>query len=92
MNTYCNFIVSDRTSAICATAYMSYEAMLKADFRGENQNVESLFRQKPGLGGIAAYPTSVSQLFDKYLCFLGTRVSEKIVVDSENVVIALTRL
>ena len=41
------------------------------------QNVEFLFRQRPGFGGMAALPPSVSQVPNKYLCFLVTRVNER---------------
>ena len=72
-----DFILSDRTSAICITADMSFNARLEVDFRRVNQNVEFLFRQRPGLGGMAALPPSVSQFPGKYLCFLVTRVNER---------------
>ena len=71
------FILSDKTSAICITADMSFNIRLETDFKRENQNVEFLFRQTPGLEGMAAPPTSVSQVSGKYLCFLVTRVSEE---------------
>ena len=57
-----DFILSDKTSAICITADMSFESRLDADFKREYQNVEFLFRQRPGLGGVAALPPSVSQV------------------------------
>ena len=44
-----DFILSDRTSAICITADMSFKSRLEADFKREYQNVEFLFRQRPGL-------------------------------------------
>ena len=72
-----DFILSDRTSAICVTADMSFKSRLEADFKREYQNVEFLFRQRPGLGGMAALPPSVSQAPGKYLCFLVTRVNER---------------
>ena len=46
-----DFILSDRTSAICITADMSFKSRLEADFMREYQNVEFLFRQRPGLAG-----------------------------------------
>ena len=58
----------------------------------EYQNVEFLFRQRPGLGGPAALPPSVSQVPGKYLLFLVTIVSERNVVNPELVMLALTRL
>ena len=87
-----DFILSDMTSAICITADMSFKSRLEADFKREYQNVEFLFRQRPGLGGMAALPPSVAQIPGKYLCFLVTRVSEKNTIDPEHVMLALTRL
>ena len=46
-----DFILSDRTSAICITADMSFKSRLEADFKREYQIVELLFRQRPGVGG-----------------------------------------
>ena len=57
-----NFILSDRTSAILITADMSFKSRLEADFKREYQNVEFLFRQRPGLGGMGALPPSVAQV------------------------------
>ena len=87
-----DFILSDRTSAICITADISFKSRLEADFKREYQNVEFLFRQRPGLGGMAALPPSVAQVPCKYLCFLVTRVSERNTIDPEHVMLALTRL
>ena len=85
-------ILSDRTSAICITADMSFKLRLEADFKREYQNVEFLFRQRPGMGGMAALPPSVAQVPGKYLCFLVTRVNERSTIDPEHVMLALTRL
>ena len=63
-----------------------------ADFKREYQNVEFLFRQRPGLGGMAALPPSVAQVPGKYLCFLVTRVNDRNTIDPEHVMLALTRL
>ena len=90
--TYSDFILSDSTSAICITADMSFKSRLEADFKREYQNVEFLFRQRPGLGGMAALPPSVSQVPGKYLCFLVTRINERNTIDPEHVMLALTRL
>ena len=87
-----DFILSDRTSAICITADMSFKSRLEADFKREYQNVEFLFRQRPGLGGMAALPPSVAQVPGKYLCFLVTRVNDRNTNDPEHVMLALTRL
>ena len=87
-----DFILSNRTSAICITADMSFKSGLEADFTRENQNVELLFRQRPGLGGMATLPPSVSQVSGKYLCFLVARVNERNTRDPEHGMLALTRL
>ena len=88
-----DFILSSATSfAICITADMSFKSRLEADFRREYQIVEFLFRQKPGLGGMAALPPSVSQVPGKYLCFLVTRVNERNTINPEHVMLGLTRL
>ena len=87
-----DFILSDRTSAICITADMSFNTRLEADFKREYQNVEFLFRQRPGLGGMVILPTPVSQFPGKYLCFLVTRVNERNTIYPEHMILALTRL
>ena len=71
---------------------MSFKTRLEADFKTECQNLEFLFRQRPGLRGKAALPPSVSQVPDKYLCFLVTKVNERNTIDPEHVMLALTRL
>ena len=71
---------------------MSFKTRLEADFKRKYQKVEFPFRQKPGLGGKVALPSSVSQVSGKYLCFLVTRVNEKNTIDPENLMLALTRL
>ena len=71
---------------------MSFKSRLEADFKREYQNVEFLFRQRPGLGGMAALPPSVSQVPDKNLCFLVTRINERNTIDPQHVMLALTRL
>ena len=87
-----DFILSDRTSAIYITADMSFNTRLEADFKREYKNVEFLLWQRPGLGGMAALPPSVSQVTGKYPCFLVTRVNERKTINPEHVVLALTRL
>ena len=71
---------------------MSFKSRLEADFKREYQNEEFLFRQRPGLGGMAALPPSVAQVPGKYLCFLVTRVNERNTIDPEHAMLALTRL
>ena len=87
-----DFILSDRTSPICITADMSFKLRLETDFKREYQNVEFLFRQRPGQGGMTALPPSVAQVLGKYLCFLVTRVNERNTIYPEQVMLALTRL
>ena len=81
MITDSDFILSSRTSAICITADMSFKSRLEADFKREYQKVEFLFRQRPGLGGMAALPPSVAQVPGKYMCFLVTRVNDRNTID-----------
>ena len=87
-----DFILTNRTCAIAITADMSFRTALAADFKREYKNVEFLWKQRPGLGGVAALPPAVSQIPGKYLCFLVTRATEKQHVDPENLVLSLTRL
>ena len=77
------FIVFDRISSICIIADMSLKARLEANFEREHQKVEYLFKERPGLTGLAAFPPSVLQFPGKYLYFSVTKVSEKSVVDPE---------
>ena len=87
-----DFILSDRTSAICITRDMSFKSRLETDFKREYQNVEFLFRQRPVLGGMAELPPLVSQVPSKYLCLLVARINERNTIDPEHVILALTRL
>ena len=87
-----DFILTNRTSAIAITANMSFRTALAADFKREYKNVEFLWKQRPGTGGVAALPPAVSQIPGKYLCFLVTRATEKQHVDPENLILSLTRL
>ena len=87
-----DFILTNRTWAIAITADMSFRTALAADFKLEYKNVEFLWKQRPGVGGVAALPPSASQIPGKYQCFLVTRATEKQHVDPENLVLSLTRL
>ena len=87
-----NFILRNRTCAIAITADMSCRTALAADFKREYKNVEFLWKQRPGIGGVAALPPAASQIPGKYLCFLVTRATEKQHVDPESLVLSLTRL
>ena len=62
-----DFLLSDRTSAICITADMSFNTRLEADFVREYQNVVFWFRQRLGLGGLAALTSSVLQVLKVHL-------------------------
>ena len=64
-----DFILPDRTSAICIMAAKSLKVKLESDFKRKYQNVEVLFRQRLGLGGLEAFPPPVWQVSGKYLCF-----------------------
>ena len=87
-----DFILTNRTCAIAITADMSFRTALAADFMREYKNVDFLWKQRPGIGGVAALPPAASQIPGKYLCFLVTRATEKQHVDPENLVLSLTRL
>ena len=87
-----DFILTNRTCAIANTADMSFGTALAADFKREYKNVEFLWKQRPGVGGVAALPPAASQIPGKHLCFLVTRATEKQHVDPENLVLSLTRL
>ena len=87
-----DFILTNRTCAIAITADMSFRTALAADFKREYKNIKFLWKQRPGLGGVAALPPAASQIPGKYLCFLVTRAMEKQHVDPENLVLSLTRL
>ena len=86
-----DFILTDRTCAIAITADMSFKTALATDFKRKYKNIEFLWKQRPGVGGVAALPPAASQIPGKYLCFLVTRATEKQHVDPENLVLSLTR-
>ena len=87
-----NFILTNRTCAIAITADICFKTALAADFKREYKNIEFLWKQRPGIGGVAALPPASSQIPGKYLCFLVTRATERRHVDPENLVLSLTRL
>ena len=87
-----DFKLTNRTCAIAITADMSFRTALAVDFKREYKNKEFLWKQRPGIGGVAALPPAASQIPGKYLCFLVTRATEKQHVDPENLVLSLTRL
>ena len=79
---------------MCDSNHTGHEirTALAADFRREYKNIEFLWKQRPGIGGVAALPQASSQIPGKYLCFLVTRATEKRHVDPENLVLSLARL
>ena len=87
-----DFILTNRICVIAITADMSFKTALAADFIREYKNIEFLWKQRPGIGGVAALPPAASQIPRKYLCFLVTRATEKRHLDPENLVLSLTRL
>ena len=56
---------------------MSFKTALAADFKREYENIDFLWKQRPGIGGVAALPPAASHTPGKYLCFLVTRATEK---------------
>ena len=60
---------------------MSFKTALAADFKREYKSKDFLWKQRPGIGGVAALPPAASQIPGKYLCFLVTRATEKRHVD-----------
>ena len=71
---------------------MSFRIGLAADIKREYKNIEFLWKQRPGIGVVAALLQADSQIPGKYLCFLVTRATEKQHVDPEDLVLSLTRL
>ena len=51
-----DFILTNRTCAIAITADMSFRTALAADFKREYKNIELLWKQRPGIEGVAALP------------------------------------
>ena len=64
--TYSIFILTDRMCAIAITAHMSFRTSLAANLRREYKNKEFLWKQRPGIGGVAALPPAASQIPGKY--------------------------
>ena len=57
-----DFILTNRTCAIAITADMSFRTALAADFKREYRNIEFLWKQRPGVGSVAALPPAASQV------------------------------
>ena len=87
-----SIILTDRTCAIAITADMSFKSALAADYKRKYKNIEFPWKQRPGIGRVAAFPPAALQIPGKYLWFLVTRATEKRHVDPENLVLSLTRL
>ena len=87
-----DFILTERTCAIAITADVSFKTALAADFKIEYKNIDFLWKQMPGVGGMRALPPVTSQIPGKYLSFLVTKATDRQHVDPESLVLALTRL
>ena len=87
-----DFILTERTCAIAITADVSFKTALAADFKREYNNIEFLWKQRPGVGGMIALPPVASQIQRKYLCFLVTKATDRQHVNPESLVLALIRL
>ena len=55
-----DFILTNRTCAIAITADMSFKTALAAVFKREYKNIVFLWKQRPGIGGVAALPLAAS--------------------------------
>ena len=87
-----DFILTERPCAIAITADVSFKTALAADFEREYQNIEFVWKQRPGVGGMIALPPVASQIPGKYFCFLVTKATDKQHVNPESLVLALSRL
>ena len=50
------FILTNRLCAIAISADMSFKTASAADFKREYKNIDFLWKQRPGIGGVAALP------------------------------------
>ena len=71
---------------------MSFKTALAVDFKKEYKNIVFLWKQRPGIGDLAALLPAASQIPGGYLGFLATRATEKRHVDPEHLVLSLRRL
>ena len=67
-----DFILTNRTCAIAITADMSFRTALAADFKREYKNIEFLWKQRPGIGDVAALPRAASQIPENTYVFSNT--------------------
>ena len=59
-------MLANRTCAIAITVDMSFRTAFAADFKREYKNVDFLWKQRPGIGGVAALPPAASQIPGKF--------------------------
>ena len=81
-----DFILTERTCAIAITADVSFKTALAADFKREYENIEFLWKQRHGVGGVIALPPVASHIPGKYLCFLVTKATDRQHVNPESLV------
>ena len=74
------------------TVNMSFRTALAANFKRDYKNIDFLWKQRPGIGGVAALPPAASQIPGKHPCFLVARATEKQHVDPEDLILSLKRL
>ena len=84
--------LTKRKCAIVITANMSFRTALAADFKRKYKNIEFLWKQRPGIEGVAALLPAASQIPGKYFCFLVMRSTEKQHVVPEDFFLSPTRL
>ena len=85
-------MLRERTCAIAITAEVSFKTALAADFKREYKNIEFIWKQRPGVGGMIALPPAASQIPRKHSCFLVTKANDRQHVNPNSLVLALTRL
>ena len=84
--------ISTQTKLLSRTVILYSQNVLAADFKREYKNIEFLWKQRPGVGGMKALPPAASHIPGKYLCFLVTKATDRQYVNPESLVLALTRL
>ena len=74
-----DFILINGLCAIAITAYMSFRTALSADFEREYRYIEFLWKQRPGIGGVAVLPPAASQIvkLDGYHMIIEHRMRDK---------------
>ena len=71
-----DFLQSDRTMVVAASADLQTKQRLSAELEREHGHKEFLFRQRPTVGKIILLAPSLTQEEGKYLCFMVTRVKQ----------------